>query len=59
MTTTQARPSDVVTPPQVADQRRRAATRAKDLAALMRRRPDLHGVYKPADVAAEAALWSA
>jgi hypothetical protein len=59
MTTTQARPNDAVMAPKVADQRRRAASRAKDLAALMKRRPDLHGVYKPADVAAEAVLWSA
>jgi hypothetical protein len=29
------------------------------LSDLMTRRPDLMGVYKPADVAAEAIRWSA
>jgi hypothetical protein len=38
---------------------RRAAERAKSLADLMGRRPELLGVYKPADVAAESVLWSA
>ncbi len=38
---------------------RRAAERTKGLADLMVRRPELFGVYKPADVAAESVLWSA
>jgi hypothetical protein len=38
---------------------RRAAERTKGLADLMVRRPELLGVYKPADVAAESVLWSA
>jgi hypothetical protein len=38
---------------------RRAAARAKELADLMERRPDLAGVYLPADLTAEAIRWSA
>lgn len=38
---------------------RRAAVRAQELAALLERRPDLWGVYGPADLAAESVLWSA
>jgi hypothetical protein len=38
---------------------RRAVARALGLSDLMSRRPDLHGVYPPADVAAEAVRWSA
>jgi hypothetical protein len=38
---------------------RRAAERTKGLAELLVRRPELLGVYKPADVAAESILWSA
>ena len=37
----------------------RAVTRVRSLGDLMVRRPDLYGVYKPADVATEAILWSA
>jgi hypothetical protein len=37
----------------------RAAARSRELVDLMRRRPDLAGVYPPADVAAEAIRWSA
>lgn len=37
----------------------RVAVRPQDLVDLMARRPDLMGVYKPADVAAEAIRWSA
>ena len=36
----------------------RAATRMRGLTALMVKRPDLTGVYGPADVAAEAVRWS-
>jgi hypothetical protein len=39
-----------------AHQRRRAA-RSRDLTALLRDRPDLVGVYAPADVAADAVHW--
>jgi hypothetical protein len=38
---------------------RRAVARVLGLSDLMGRRPDLHGVYPPADVAAEAVCWSA
>ncbi len=37
----------------------RVAVRPQDLVDLMARRPDLAGVYGPADVAAEAIRWSA
>lgn len=37
----------------------RAVTRVRGLGDLMTRRPELAGVYGPADVAAEAFLWSA
>lgn len=40
-------------------QRRRATVHAQELAALLERRPDLWGVYRPADLAAESLLWSA
>ena len=36
----------------------RAVSRARGLGDLMARRPDLLGVYKPADVASEAIRWS-
>ncbi len=38
---------------------RRAAARAKELAELMERRPDLRGVHLPADLADESLRWSA
>jgi len=37
----------------------RAAARARDLVELMDRRPELAGVYRPADLAVEAIRWSA
>ena len=37
----------------------RAVTRVRGLGDLMSRRPELAGVYGPADVAAEAIRWSA
>ena len=37
----------------------RAVTRLRGLGALMARRPELAGVYTPADVTAEAIRWSA
>lgn len=37
----------------------RAAARSRELVDLMVRRPDLAGVYSPADVAAESVSWSA
>jgi hypothetical protein len=36
-----------------------AVTRARGLAELLVRRPELAGVYSPADVTAEAVRWSA
>jgi hypothetical protein len=36
-----------------------AVTRTRGLSDLMVRRPELAGVYKPADVATEAIRWSA
>ena len=37
----------------------RAVTRARGLSDLLVRRPELSGVYLPADVTAEAVRWSA
>ena len=37
---------------------RRASARARDLGVLLAQRPDLDGVYLPADVATEAVRWS-
>ena len=37
----------------------RALTHAQDLLHLFDRRPDLTGVYAPADLTAEAVRWSA
>jgi hypothetical protein len=37
----------------------RAVTRARGLTDLLVRRPELTGVYLPADVTAEALRWSA
>jgi len=37
----------------------RVVTRARGLADLLRRRPELVGVYDPADVTAEALRWTA
>ena len=37
----------------------RAVTRARGLADLLVRRPELTGVYTPADVTLEALRWSA
>jgi hypothetical protein len=37
----------------------RAVTRARGLSDLLLRRPELTGVYLPADVTAEALRWSA
>lgn len=42
-----------------AAQQRRAAARSRDLAALLRERPDLRGVHPPADFAVDAVRWSA
>ncbi len=43
----------------VAAQQRRAAARSRDLAALLRERPDLAGVHAPADFAVDAVRWCA
>ena len=45
--------------PAAAPRKPRVAVRPQDLVDLMARRPDLIGVYKPADVAVEAIRWSA
>lgn len=37
----------------------RAVARARGLSDLLSRRPDLSGVYSPADVTADAVRWSA
>jgi hypothetical protein len=37
----------------------KAVTRVRSLGDLMSRRPELSGVYDPADVATEAVRWSA
>jgi hypothetical protein len=39
------------------DGQRRRAAHARDLTALLRERPDLSGVYAPADFAADALRW--
>ena len=39
------------------DPQRRRAAHARDLTALLRERPDLTGVYAPADFAADALCW--
>jgi len=64
MTTMQDRPVAVVRPGaftlaparHVPEQPRRA--RSLGLSELMARRPDLHGVYPPATIAADAILWA-
>jgi len=38
-------------------QQRRSAARTRDLTALLRERPDLQGVYAPADFAVDAVRW--
>lgn len=59
MTTMLAAPERHAGPITVASARkRRVAVRPADLVELMARRPDLAGVYKPADVAVEAISWS-
>ena len=57
MTTIQERTEQQ--PVQVPVRQSRAAARSRDLSDLMQRRPDLAGVYPPADVATEAVRWSA
>lgn len=42
-----------------AAQQRRAAARARDLAALLRDRPELSGVHAPADFAVDSVRWCA
>ena len=42
----------------VAAQQRRAAARSRDLTALLRDRPDLRGVYAPADLTVEFLSWT-
>jgi hypothetical protein len=41
-----------------AAQQRRAAARSRDLTALLRDRPDLSGVYAPADFAVDSVRWT-
>ena len=45
------------TDPLATSARRRAAARTRDLTALLRERPDLAGVHRPADFAVESARW--
>lgn len=61
MTTTLAAPERHRTrrAPASAPRKPRVAVRPQDLVDLLARRPDLVGVYKPADVAVEAIRWSA
>lgn len=61
MTTTLAAPQRHTTRrvPAPPARKPRVAVRPQDLVDLMARRPDLVGVYKPADVAAESISWSA
>lgn len=56
MTTTAPVAEDRAEPP---TKQARAVARVLGLSDLMSRRPDLHGVYPPADVASEAVCWSA
>ena len=59
MATTLAAPERHARPTTVPSARkRRVAVRPADLVDLMARRPDLGGVYTPADVAVEAIRWS-
>ncbi len=57
-TTTRLRPHPSGEQPAAAVKELRAAARARDLVDLMERRPDLAGVYLPADLAVEALRWS-
>ncbi|HYF73144.1 MAG TPA: hypothetical protein VD864_10010 [Nocardioides sp.] len=61
MTTTLRAPEHHATrrAPAPAPRKPRVAVRPQDLVDLLARRPDLVGVYKPADVAVEAIRWSA
>lgn len=59
MTTTLVAPERHARPTRVPSaHKRRVAGRPVELVDLMARRPDLAGVYKPADVAVEAIRWS-
>ena len=68
MTTTQAAPGRVESAAApvtrlrddsgAAARERRAAARSRDLTALLRQRPDLAGVYLPADLTVESVQWS-
>lgn len=51
--------TDVRRPDPTELQQRRAAARTLELAELLERRPDLWGVYLPADLTAEGVRWSA
>lgn len=50
------RAGDAAAPPEFEN---RAVTRLRGLGDLMARRPELSGVYPPADVATDAIRWSA
>jgi hypothetical protein len=53
-------PVDLVqTERQTVAHQRRAAARARELTALLSERPELSGVYAPADFAVDAVRWSA
>jgi hypothetical protein len=57
-TTTRERPHRTGESPATVVKEIRAAARARDLVDLMERRPELAGVYRPADLAVEAIRWS-
>ncbi len=59
--TTQMTEPGIVRPEDVRTLRtqRRAAERARELAELLRERPDLRGAYAPADFAVDAVSWCA
>lgn len=59
VTTTRPRPRRAAAPAASAVKEVRAAARARELVELMERRPELAGVYEPADLAVEAIRWSA
>lgn len=56
---TQLIDDDQAPAPAVPLHERRAAARTRELSDLLERRPELAGVYGPADLAAEAVRWSA
>lgn len=58
-TTTRERSHRTREVPASMDREVRAASRSRELVELMDRRPELAGVYRPADLTVEAIRWSA